>query len=94
MAQADKATAEDTVSADQTSGYKSWNVTQMVSDWIGNPSANYGLVVNADATASADSFRTFAASEAADAGQRPRLTIVYSTADGLQPPDGFSLQLN
>ena len=95
MAQADIATAEDTVTSNQTSGYKSWNITEMVSEWVSNPATNFGLLVNSDSMASANSFRTFASSEAADAGQRPIVTIVYSNpTDKLQPPASFFLHLD
>ena len=96
LAQADIAQAEDTKAIDKNTGYKTWNVTQMVRDWISDPSSNYGLLLNSDKTASADSNRTFASSEATDASRRPKLVITYTTVepDATPPtaPRNFSVE--
>ncbi len=84
MAQADIDTAESIITLDLSRGYKNWSITEMVKDWLENPGTNYGLFLNSDATASADSFRSFASSEAVDAATRPRLTVIYSTG-GVAP---------
>ena len=86
MAQADIAAAEDNKSLDKTMGYKSWNITGMVQDWIANPDANFGLLLNSDSIASSSSNRTFASSEASDMNQRPKLEITYTTSGGTPPP--------
>jgi hypothetical protein len=79
LAQSDIAAAEDIKSIDKAYGYKSWNVTNMVRDWITNPNMNYGLLLNSDASASSDSNRFFASSEASDLNQRPKLVVTYTT---------------
>jgi len=86
MAQADIAPAEDSNSINKTYGYKSWNITNMVREWVQNPAANYGLLLNSDSTASSGSNRTFASSEATDPGQRPKLIITYSVSGGGSVP--------
>ena len=83
------AEAEESVSLDNTYGYKSWNVTTMVNDWMANPETNFGLLLNSDVEASSDSYRNFASSEALDPGQRPRLVITYSLATRPAAPGGF-----
>ncbi len=79
LAQADIAQAEDTKVIDKNLGYKAWNVTQMVRDWVSDPSNNYGLLLNSDKTASADSFRFFASTEDTDGSKRPKLVITYTS---------------
>ena len=78
LAQADIAPAEDTNCLDQSLGYKSWDVTTMVQEWVNNSDINYGLMLNSDDVATSSSYRFFAASEATDAARRPRLTIMFS----------------
>lgn len=78
LAQADIASAEDVNHLDQTSGYKEWDVTHMVQDWVDDSVSNFGLLLNSDPVASADSHRFFASNEAAEAAQRPGLEIQYS----------------
>ena len=89
LAQADLAEAEESVSLDNTYGYKSWNVTTMVNDWMANPETNFGLLLNSDVEASSDSYRNFASSEALDPEQRPRLVITYSLTTRPAAPGGF-----
>jgi hypothetical protein len=78
LAQADIASAEDVNSLDFNAGYKSWDVTGMIQDWINDPGTNYGMMLNSDADAGKDSFRFFASSDAGDAGQRPVLEVIYT----------------
>lgn len=79
MAQSDIAAAEDSKSINKTYGYKSWDITNMVRDWVQNPASNYGLLLNSDSTAGSSSNRIFASSEASDPNQRPELVITYAT---------------
>jgi hypothetical protein len=84
-AQDDITPAEDTKPIDKTYGYKPWLVTNMVQDWVKDPTTNYGMLINSDAAASSDSNRFFASSENSDSTRRPRLIITYSMchkADG------------
>jgi hypothetical protein len=73
-------------SIDKTYGYKTWDVTNMVSDWIANPNMNFGLLLNSDTSASSDSNRLFASSEASDPNQRPKLVVTYSTDSEVNAP--------
>lgn len=81
MAQADISAAENVNGVDMSAGYKNWDITNMAQSWLTDPASNYGLLLNSDTIASADSYRTFAASEAIDANQRPRLVVTYTTLD-------------
>jgi len=78
LAQSDIAPAEDVNALNTNLGYKSWDVSGMVQDWVDNAASNYGLMLNSDAVAAGDSYRFFASSEAGNAAQRPYLTITYS----------------
>ncbi|MHC4396332.1 MAG: beta strand repeat-containing protein [Planctomycetota bacterium] len=77
--QGDIATAEDTPSVNDTDNqYKTWDVTDMVADWVATPANNYGMLLNSDDDASSDSYRYFASSDAASASTRPKLIVTYS----------------
>jgi len=86
LAQADIAAAEDVKSIDKAYGYKTWDVTDMVRDWITNPATNFCLLLNSDTSASSDSNRFFASSEATDPDQRPKLVVTYTIDTDLTPP--------
>jgi len=92
LAQSDVASALEVVSLDRSLGQKKWNVTAMAQEWVDNPATNFGLMLNSDAVAGANSYRTFAASEAIDAASRPRLEITYSinSNDRDQDGDGYT----
>jgi hypothetical protein len=79
MAQLDIAPAEDVNSLDHSLGYKEWDVAGMVQQWVIDASTNFGMMLNSDAVASSNSYRSFAASEASDAQQRPKLTVSFTT---------------
>lgn len=79
MAQADISAAESINHVDLTLGYKEWDVTEMVRAWQASPASNYGLLLNSDNTASSNSHRFFASSEATDTNQRPRLVVTYTS---------------
>ncbi|MCI5119849.1 MAG: DNRLRE domain-containing protein [Candidatus Electrothrix sp. AUS4] len=81
LAQADIDLKAAESSIDASVGYKSWDVTGMVKDWLAEPDSNYGLLLNSDAVASSDSYRNFASSEAVDANQRPKLVVKYTVED-------------
>ena len=78
LAQADITAAYDTEAINKTLGYKVWDITAMVREWIAGPASNYGLLVNSDATKGADRYRTFASMEHPTAGLRPYLSITYT----------------
>ena len=85
LAQADIAAAEDAKSINKTYGYKSWNVTNMVQDWVSNQGYNYDMLVNSDTIASSNSNRFFSATESSNPGQRPKLVVTYTVSD-ISPP--------
>jgi hypothetical protein len=76
----DIAAAEDTQVLNATNNeYKTWDVTDMVADWVATPAGNYGMLLNSDDDASSDSWRYFASSDANSASTRPKLIVSYST---------------
>jgi len=77
--QSDIAAAEDTQSVNLTDDeYKTWDVTDMVADWVTTPASNYGMLLNSDDVASVDSYRFFASTEDTDSSTRPKLIVTYS----------------
>ncbi|MHC4395701.1 MAG: DNRLRE domain-containing protein [Planctomycetota bacterium] len=79
--QSDIAAAEDTPSVNLTDDeYKTWDVTDMVADWVSAPASNYGMLLNSDNDASIDSHRFFASTDANDASTRPKLIVTYSAS--------------
>ena len=94
LAQADIGLAADVQNLDPNPGYKQWNVTSMVQEWVSDASANYGLMLNSDTIAVSGSHRFFASSEAIDASHRPVLEVKYtsnvSTSDVDADGDGYT----
>jgi hypothetical protein len=78
LAQADVTTAFDTKAVDRAVGFKSWNATQLLADWIAGPSTNNGLMINSDTAKPADTYRTFASSKNANPAYHPYLTVTYT----------------
>jgi len=70
--------AEYVLPCDTVKGYKVWDVTEMVQDWVANPSQNFGMMINSDNRASRDSWRYFIPTESRHSDQRPRLIITYT----------------
>jgi len=82
--ESDIAAAEDNQMIDRTVGYKTWNVTDMVNEWITNPSSNFGMMLRSNTgtnTSSANTNRIFIPTEYSDSGKRPKLTITYAIPD-------------
>jgi hypothetical protein len=73
----DLAEPEATTVVDKTVGYKNWNITQMVQEWISQPATNFGLLLDSDTSAANDSNRLFSSTEHSDPAQRPKLTIIH-----------------
>jgi hypothetical protein len=86
LAQADISPPYDTRAVDKTLGYKTWAVTAIVQEWLANPAANFGLLLNSDASKLADRYRFFASMEYADPLLRPSLRITYSLIPDVTPP--------
>lgn len=79
LAQADIGPAVSTMHLDQWDGSKNWEVSSLVQGWLDTPSSNFGLLVNSDPSEAGDHFRYFSSSEHPIAGQRPYLSVTYST---------------
>jgi hypothetical protein len=98
LAQADISAAYDTGAMDKAAGFKIWNATQMVKDWLSAPSTNYGLMLNSAPTAPADAYRNFASLKHSTVGMRPYMTVTYvggNTADTSAPVvTGFTVAAN
>lgn len=80
LAQADISAPYDAEPIDKTAGYKTWNLTSMVQEWVSNPSTNFGVLLDSDATALHDRYRYFASMEYSDASLRPYLYVKYTPA--------------
>lgn len=77
LAQADISPAYDTLHVDKVPGFKSWNITTMLQEWLADPSANFGVLLSSDATKGSDHYRYFASMEHTDAALRPHLQVTY-----------------
>lgn len=77
LAQSDIESAVAAPLVDKTTGYKNWDVTSIIKDWMTTSTNNRGLLINSSNKAAADSYRTFASSEADNAAQRPQLVVTY-----------------
>ena len=73
----DMAPAESSNIVDQTTGYKQWDITKMVKKWVADPSVNFGVMLDSDSTAAADSHRYFRPTEYVDPAMRPKLVIEF-----------------
>lgn len=93
----DMGVVEDSVSISLASEYYSWNVTNMVQEWVSNPPGNYGLILNSDSIAASGSHRFFRPTEYENASQRPKLIVTYSLGGGDTeplPPTGLKIVQN
>jgi len=88
----DMATAEDAKSIDKTYGYKTWTVTNMVQDWVRNPSSNLGMILDSDSSAPKNHYRHFRPTEYGNSDQRPKLTVIYSESSlQISPPENLKV---
>ena len=87
----DLAAPESTTAVDKTVGNRNWNVTQMVQEWVNDPSTNFGLMLNSDLTAASDSNRYFRSTEHFDSNQRPKLTVTYTVITAPKAPKGLRI---
>ncbi|MEK7583658.1 MAG: DNRLRE domain-containing protein, partial [Patescibacteria group bacterium] len=81
-----------TITATCTNTTYSWNLdTATVTDWVNNPSTNYGMMLTGNESTQ-DITRQFASSENATTANRPKLFITYTTggADGDTVPPVIS----
>jgi subtilisin family serine protease len=86
LAQADISAAHATVDVDKTAGFKSWIITTMVQEWLADPLANFGLLLNSDTSKSSDHYRYFASMENPNSSLRPYLQVFYSISNDTTPP--------
>jgi hypothetical protein len=92
LAQADISPARATTAVDRVLGPKTWDALALVQAWRAAPAANYGLLLNSDATKPADRHRFFASNEHATASLRPVLRVTYVvTAGGDTTPPAVSI---
>jgi hypothetical protein len=75
LAQSNITPAYTTVAVDKTLGVKTWNITTMIQEWIANPSSNFGLLLNSDASVRQNRYRYFASMENSDPALRPKLEV-------------------
>jgi len=68
-------------------GYKNWNVTSLVSEWVAGTHPNYGFLLNADV---GFNNATFTSSDSTIVSQHPRLNIDYSCPCGVVCSGGGS----
>ena len=87
LAQADIGPPADMRTVDKAPGFKQWDVTSIVRDWLGSPASNFGLLLNSDPSKLRDRYRVFSSSEDPAAVNRPYLTVVYTPPDATPPPE-------
>jgi YD repeat-containing protein len=88
LAQSDISTPFDQQAIDKTPGVKTWTVTNLVQEWVADPSSNFGLLLNSDKSKPKDRYRYFASMENPNASLRPTLRIQYSATGGpVEPPE-------
>ena len=85
LAQADLSPAYDAPAIDTAAGFKQWDLTRLVQEWLQNPAANFGVILNSDASAPRDRYRFFASTEHTSESVRPYLDITLSGSD-VTPP--------
>jgi hypothetical protein len=78
LAQGDLGPVQDTRAIDKVPGFKTWNVTAIVRDWLIDPASNMGMIVNPDLSTSRDRFRFFASVDHPDPALRPFLHVKYA----------------
>lgn len=77
LAQANIAPPEFSRAVDASPGTKTWTITGMVQQWLADPAANAGVLLNADASTPADRYRYVASMEHPDGDRHPALDVEY-----------------
>gem|GEM_PF-2429575 len=62
----------------KTHRWVSWDITEMVREWVADPEKNFGMAIDSDPSASRGSNRYFASGEYPDPRLRPRLLVTYT----------------
>lgn len=83
---ADIGPAVDSVTLDNSTGYRTWLITPMVKQWVADPASNLGLLLNGQDGMTSETGRTFAATENSNADIRPKLTVTYTMNNSPSPP--------
>ena len=86
LAQSDVSAPYSSLAVDKTPGMKAWPITALVQEWMADPSTNFGLLLDSDASKLRDRYRYFASTENANAALRPMLRLVYSASGDSTPP--------
>lgn len=73
-----RATALDVVAVSGAPGWFSWDVTDLVQDWLDGVASEYGIIIISSLEGSGTSWATFRTSEHATDGNRPYLRITYT----------------
>ncbi|HKE85963.1 MAG TPA: DNRLRE domain-containing protein [Vicinamibacterales bacterium] len=90
LAQGDITPPYAQLAVDKASGYKQWSLTQMVQEWTSDPSSNFGVLLNSDASKYKDRYRYFASTENGNASLRPYLHVRFSSTGGPVTPGADS----
>jgi hypothetical protein len=61
-----------------STGYQAWTVTDLIEQWVQDPAANRGMILDGDDSAALNSNRNFRSLEYSDTQERPRLLVSYS----------------
>src|SRR5437660_3218833 len=77
LAQSDISAPVATKDVDKTPGFKAWDVTSIVQGWLGNPSANLGLLLNSDPSKLRDRYRTFSSNNGRAHDRSPFMSIAH-----------------
>ena len=86
LAQSDISAPYATLAVDTIPGFKSWTITTMVQEWLADPSTNFGVLLNADASKVRDRYRFFASMEHPNFLLRPTLRVSFSLEDDTTAP--------
>jgi len=71
--------AESTTAVNAAGSWYTWDVTDMVRDWIGSPSSNYGLLLEVEPYYSTTAYYA-ASNEYATTSLRPKLVVEWAAA--------------
>ena len=86
--------AADEIMINESTGYHSWLITDMVQEWIADPAGNFGILINGQDGMTSETGRTFAATENSDASIRPKLVVRYQLTASATPPVANNLSVN
>lgn len=75
----DRAAAESTALLNNTGVWVTWDVTDMVQDWVDSAAANYGVVLETEAGVSLTTQYQARSEEFTTASSRPKLYVEYTT---------------